>query len=595
VTHNDIIYDTPLFRSYLVISSATLSSTTPHIVVLDAPAINKQRTLSCTALEHAISVRSLRIEFSAAALDNLHRSETAMQSILAQGDAVYGITTGFGALVHHKVALTIAPIQESTTGQSTQITPNRASEQVVEQVSNQMPDQTSPELCEPQALNLLNHLAVGFGDWMPPDAVRAAMLLRLQTLVHGASGVRTEVVRHYAALLESSIACGCIPAVPQIGSLGASGDLIPLAHIARVLVGIGRVLEVRQTNAGGYTLEEMDSTTAQKRLQCSPVALTARDALGLVNGTSFSTAFAALAVARAERLLHRAEQLTAWLYAVMGCRRQALHPYLHTIKGHLGQQQSAASISAELAALAPDGLEYSHRPLQEVYSIRTAPQILGACRDALHFARTTVEQEIAGVDDNPVVWQGRNGAQALHGGNFQTQHIAFAADTLNAALTQAGNLVERQLGVLLHPEYNNGAPAMLAFASGTTSGLAGAQLTATALVAEMRSHCQHYAIGTLPTNGGNQDIVPLGLQAAREAYYQTERLAGLEAIYALALSQYQFLRRTGKIHSLHTNSFPQSTTPSWMPPVEPVEHDRPLHDDIRRLTRHFLTAHSTDH
>lgn len=587
MTHNGIIYDIPLFRSYLVISSATLSSTAPHIVVLDAPAINKQGTLSCTALEHAISARSLRIELSASAIDNLHRGEAAMQSILAQGDAVYGITTGFGALVHH--AVEHAP--ESTTEQSIPITINRVSKQVPDQTS----EEASPALCEPQALNLLNHLAVGFGDWMPPDAVRAAMLLRLQTLVHGASGVRAEVVRHYAALLESSIACGCIPAVPQIGSLGASGDLIPLAHIARVLAGMGRVLEVRQTHAGGYTLEEVDSTTAQKRLQCSPVALTARDALGLVNGTSFSTAFAALAVARAERLLHRAEQLTAWLYAVLGCRRQALHSYLHTIKGHLGQQQSAASISAELAALAPDSLEHSHRPLQEVYSIRTAPQILGACRDALRFARTTVEQEIAGVDDNPVVWQDRSGAQALHGGNFQTQHIAFAADALNAALTQAGNLVERQLYVLLHPEHNGGAPALLAFASGTTSGLAGAQLTATALVAEMRSHCQHYAIGTLPTNGGNQDIVPLGLQAAREVYYQTERLAALEAIQAIALSQYQFLRRAGKIHSTHTNSFPQSTTPSWMPPVEPVEHDRPLYDDIRRLTHHFLTAHSADH
>jgi len=395
------------------------------------------------------------------------------------------------------------------------------------------------------------------------------MIARAQAVAQGHSGLAPDVFIQYLRVLQR----GIVPAVPTIGSVGASGDLIPLAHIARVLTGEGRVLDDGVARPAAPALNAAGLSVTD---------LSGRDALALVNGTSFMTAYAALALARTQRLLQRAEALTAWIYQALGATTQPLDPRLHQARGHRGQRESAAAIRAALNDLG--GTPEAGRHLQEIYSIRCAPQIVGACRDQVNYVRRMVETELNGVNDNPVFCPASDAgpARALHGGNFQGQQIAFAADALNAALTQTALLAERQLDALLTPSVNGGAPLLLAWTPGATSGLAGAQITATALAAEMRTATQAHGVSSIPTNGGNQDIVSMGTLAARRAYEQTSRLAHILATLGLALAQLHALRAGG-----HADG-PESPPPAWMPPFEPIVDDRPLRAEVEQLATAWM-------
>ena len=327
----------------------------------------------------------------------------------------------------------------------------------------------------------------------------------------------------------------------------------------------------------------MPAADALRLSGLSVQVLEGRDALALANGTSFLTAFAALAVARAERLVARAEMLTGWMYRLLHARPDALDDRLHTRRGHGGQIESARRIRQEAFAggawAVSDG-----RALQEVYSLRCAPQILGACRDNLASARATVETEMNGVSDNPLIfWDEAGGPVALHGGNFQGQQVAFAADMLGAALTQTAILAERQLDAIVTPSpTNENAPLLLAWEPGATSGLAGVQITATALVAEMRSLTHAHATYSQPTNGNNQDVVSMGTLAARRAFALTDHLAAVHAALSLGLSQLTFLREQGRA------SGPVCPLPAWMPHWEPLTDDRPLHDTLQQIADAWL-------
>jgi histidine ammonia-lyase/tyrosine ammonia-lyase len=323
---------------------------------------------------------------------------------------------------------------------------------------------------------------------------------------------------------------------------------------------------------------------ALRRAGLDPVSLDARDALALVNGTSFMTGTAALAVTRGQRLLERAEALTGWAYRLLGCSLEALDPRLHEVRGHDGQVDSAAAIRDEATRHGP--AERADRPMQEVYSLRCAPQVLGAVRDHLSHARALVETELNGTNDNPVI--APEAPAALHGGNFQGQQVAFAADALNEALTQVGVLAERQIDVLLSSDQNGGAPPLLAWDPGPTSGLAGAQLTATALVAELRQDAQMAATSSIPTNDDNQDVVSMGALAARTAYDQTEHLAPILAVLGMALAQLTHLRTEGRADG------PAPPPPDWMPSFEPVVTDRALRPDIERIAAQWAAPPAPD-
>ena len=483
--------------------------------------------LSSEKLERAATAPAVRVRPTTAAEEALRRSRAALDEVRASGATVYGLTTGFG------------PLHEYGSD-----------------------DAGAPD----HGAGLLAHLATGSGDLLTPPLVRGMMGARLQSLAQGHSAVRPSTFEALAALLEADL----VPAVPEVGSLGASGDLTPLAHVARVCTGEGLVL--------GDDAEPTPAGPALDRAGLDPVALDARDALALVNGTSFMTAAAALALARGRRLLGRAEALTGWAYRVLGCSLEALDPRLHEVRGHAGQSESAAAIHEEATRHGPADRE--ERPLQEVYSLRCAPQILGAARDQLAYVRSVVETELNGVTDNPITLP--DAPTALHGGNFQGQQVAFAADALNEALTQVGVLVERQIDVLLSPDENSGAPPLLAWDPGPTSGLAGAQLTATALVAELRQHAQMAGTSSIPTNDDNQDVVSMGALAARTAYEQTERLAPILAVMGLSLAQLTHLQDAGRAEG------PAPPPPPWMPSVEPVVEDRSLRAEIEQIAGRWL-------
>ncbi len=413
--------------------------------------------------------------------------------------------------------------------------------------------------------SLIAHLAAGYGAAAPLEVVRATLYLRLHTLGRGHSGVESGIAHAYAALLRS----GIVPFVPESGSVGASGDLVPLAHIARVLMGEGEAF---------YDGERLSASECLRRADLKPRTLSGREALALVNGTSFLSAYAALAVSRAARLLALSETLTGWLYRLLGCRAAALDDRLHQVRRHAGQIESARHIREE--AERHGEYEDVSRPLQEVYSLRCAPQILGACRQNISYARAVIETEINGVDDNPVFFTDR----VLHGGNFHGQAVGFAADTLNAALTQVAVLAERQIALLCTPSrHNEFAPLLLAYEPGRDSGLAGAQLTATALLAEMRGACQQFATSSIPTNADNQDVVPMATLAAQTAYRQTDRLAAILAVLHMSAAQLDFLRRDGK--ATERVALP----PPDLPPFEPLRADRALHGDIARIAGEFTS------
>ena len=502
----------------------------------------------------ALAVRSRRrVLLDDAAAEQMASSRQGLQQVLDRGESVYGATTGFGP--HVKYA-------------------------------------ADPDT-EAQGSGLIAHLASGTGPYLSPGVVRATVLVRANALSRGHSAVRPDVVR---ALLDM-IHTGVVPAVPSTGSVGASGDLVPLAHIARCLTGEGRFLDL---SAGDDGEVEGDVSSSSRTLPAKqvlhkhglhPVRLDARDALALVNGTALSTALAALAAARARLLLDRTLDTVGWLYAALGAQPQALDPRLHAVRGQQPQAHAAERISRVARALSdrsatpwsPAAAEHAGRPLQEVYSLRCAPQVLGPALALIDFATSTVDAELCGTSDNPVLTQQAGRWEALHGGNFHAAASATASDLLSGALTQAAVLVERQVDVLANPATSH-APLLLARWPGRQAGLAGAQLTASALVAEMRHACQWASTMSIPTNAGNQDVVPMAPLAGRTALAQGLRFARVLSVLALMVRQQQHLVAQGVARGCLVDA------PSWLPDLPGHDLDHETYLEIGAVTAAVLAA-----
>lgn len=416
-----------------------------------------------------------------------------------------------------------------------------------------------------QCDNTLAHLGAGQGPDLPVEVSRAALLVRLWSLSQGVSGVSPHVIDGLAAMFATTFT----PAIPRYGSVGASGDLIPLAYATQALRGRGQAyVDGRRT----------DAADALRLAGLTPLHLDGRDALALVNGTSVTTAATSLAL-DAVRAAHRAlRALTCLLADLLGCDPGFLDTDLLRAYGHAGAVDVAGRMRDLLAGTTPSGT----RALQEPYSIRCSPQLLGAAEDALRYVDGVVAADLGGVSDNPLFFPGDE--KVVHGGNFFGQPAAFAADVLAMVTAQLGNLAERQLDLLVDPARNGGLPPMLATEPGRQHGLQGVQLATTAFVAELRRAAVPASMQSLPTNLHNQDVVPFGTQAALRAYDMADLLRLLCGSLAVGLRQ-----------AVHVGAR-RPTAPgcaalldALAEVVPPVDTDRPLDTDVRAAAD-LLTA-----
>jgi tyrosine ammonia-lyase len=419
--------------------------------------------------------------------------------VIGEGRLTYGITTGFGPLADRLVDPAEAALLQR---------------------------------------NLVYHLATGVGAPLGADQARALMLARLLSIARGASGASPELV----ALMIRCLDLGLAAHVPEKGTVGASGDLTPSAHMALALMGEGAFL--------GPAGEALPAGPVLEAAGLDPYALDRRDGLALVNGTSCMTAVAALTVADAARLLDASVRLSVAHAEVLGGRTEAWHPAFGAVRPHPGQRavhealaeaaEGASRLDRSRAAARrlPPGEAAGRLPAtpQDPYTIRCVPQVLGAVADVLAFHRRIVETELNAATDNPIFLDDE--ASALHGGNFYGQHVAFASDAAATALVKIAILAERQIARLLDERLNGGLPAFLqGDRTGLQSGFMGAQVTASALLAEMRSHAHPASIQSIPTNGNNQDVVSMGTIAARKAAALVPDLARILAIQALSIAQ----------------------------------------------------------
>ncbi|MFI5541749.1 aromatic amino acid ammonia-lyase [Nocardia sp. NPDC051900] len=408
-----------------------------------------------------------------------------------------------------------------------------------------------------QCNNVVGHLSAGQGEDLPPHVVRATVLTRLWSLARGHSGISPGVLPALVAMLGTQFA----PAVPRVGSVGASGDLIPLAYVARAL---------RGENSAYLSGIRMPAGDALRSAGLTPLVLDGRDALALVNGTSLTAAAAGLAVMSVRRSHLVAMMLTALLADVLGSDPGFLADELLDAFGHSQARAAAGRMRQFLDGTAPTGT----RPLQEPYSIRCTPQLLGAVGTSIEHVEHVVVDDLNGISDNPMFFPEKGAV--VHGGNFFGQPVAFAADLLSVSTVQVGNLAERQLDLLVDPHRNGGLNPMLATKPGEQHGVQGVQLAATAIVAAMRRAAVPASMQSLPTNLHNQDVVPFGTQAALNALDLAGSLRLLHGSLAVALRQAAHIggRRP-------TSPACAAILDRLIDLVPAIDPDRPLDADVR--------------
>jgi histidine ammonia-lyase len=382
-------------------------------------------------------------------------------------------------------------------------------------VSQAIPDELTEEL----QVRLLRSHACGVGEPYPPEVVRAAMVLRANTLAKGYSGARPEV----AALLVDCVARGVLPHVPGRGSVGASGDLAPLAHLALPLIGEG------EASVDG---ERLPGAEALARVGLEPIRLRAKEGLSLVNGTQFMASMAALGLVRAERLARVADVACAIsLEALQGSRTSFL-PQIQALRPFPGQAASAANV---LELLEGSAINEAHRwcdKVQDAYSLRCAPQVHGASRDLLAYVRATVEVELNAATDNPLVLV--EDELLVSNGNFHGQPLGFALDALAMAVAELANIAERRIERLVNPSLSGGLPAFLTPDGGLNSGFMIPQYVAASLVSENKVLCHPASVDSIPTSAGQEDHVSMGNASGLKALTVLDNVERAVAIELLA-------------------------------------------------------------
>jgi histidine ammonia-lyase len=382
--------------------------------------------------------------------------------------------------------------------------------------------------------NLIMSHACGVGEPFPAEVVRAMALLRANALAVGYSGIRPATVVSLIALLNS----GVVPVVPEKGSLGSSGDLAPLSHLALVLCGMGEAF---------YRGRRMPGAEALAAAGLTPVALSAKEGLALINGTQAMTAVGSLAAYDARKLARLADLACAITSQGLRGITDAYDPRIHALRGQPGQETSAANL-LELLAGSRFTTRQGEERVQDAYALRCAPQVHGASRDAIDYVCTVVEREINAVTDNPIIFpaespMGRgNVDDIISGGNFHGEPVALGMDFLGIAVSELANISERRVERLVNPALSNGLPAFLTRSGGLNSGFMITQYAAASLVSENKVLAHPASVDSIPSSANQEDHVSMGTIAARKARSIIDNARNVLAIELLAGCQAVDLR-----------------------------------------------------
>jgi histidine ammonia-lyase len=470
----------------------------------------------------------VQVSLQPAARRALLQSRGRVEQAIQSNQTIYGINTGFGKLANVRVP---------------------------------------PHQLDQLQTNLIRSHASGLGNPLPVPVVRAVMLLRANVLLRPTSGVRPELAEALIAMLNA----GVLPLVPEQGSVGASGDLAPLSHIGLALMGEGQVL----TSSGALG----PAAAALSAAGLEPYRFAPKEGIAFINGTQAQTALLALMVHDAMVLWRTAVAAAAMSLEALRGTPTPLDPRIHEARPHLGQIRTAALMRA---LLEHSEIRESHREndprVQDAYSLRCAPQVLGAVADALRFAEETVKIELNASTDNPLVFE--NG-DVISGGNFHGQPVAQALDILALTLTTLQAIAERRVERLVNPDLSQGLPAFLTEDPGLCSGLMMVQIAAASLVAESRSLAMPASIGSIPTDANQEDFVPMGMAAAFKAgriLTNAQRVVAAELLCgAQGLEFLKPLAPGRGVAALYQRIRQLS------PPVLPLKADRPPAPDLERL------------
>jgi histidine ammonia-lyase len=473
----------------------------------------------------AVAVEAVPVALSDAARGKI-RAARAVVERAAHGtrEHTYGVNTGFGRFVSHSIP---------------------------------------EELVEELQLRLLRSHACGVGDPYPDEIVRAAMLLRANALAKGTSGARVETVE----LLVECLNRGLLPHVPSRGSVGASGDLAPLAHLALPLIGEGDAW---------VEGERMPGRDALQKVGLAPIRPQAKEGLSLVNGTQFMAAFGALGLVRARRLARAADLACALSLEALQGSAASFMPEIQALRPLRGQADCAANV---LRALEGSAINEAHRwcdKVQDAYSLRCAPQVHGASRDLLDYVDYTVSVELNAATDNPLVLVEQD--LLVSNGNFHGQPLAFALDALAMAVSELASISERRLERLVNPNLSDGLPAFLTTDGGLNSGFMIPQYVAASLVSENKSLCHPASVDSIPTSAGQEDHVSMGNASGLKAWQvlaNAERALAIELLAGAQAVEFLAPLEPGA-GAEATRAFVRTLSP-------PLEDDRPLSREIEAV------------
>ena len=463
------------------------------------------------------------IELTENAIAAVNKARDYVEEKLSKGEIIYGLTTGFG-----KFSDTFIPLEDTAALQR----------------------------------NLIISHSCGMGDPYPTEVVRGAMLLRINALARGNSGVRLSTLMTMVNMLNKNVH----PVIPQKGSLGASGDLAPLSHIILVMLGEGEA---------EYEGVRMSGKEAMEKAGIPTIELSAKEGLALINGTQIMTSMAALLCYDARNLAKTADIAVCMTGEALNAITKAYDPKVHEVRGHQGQMDAAANMLKILSDSQNAG-KIQPGKVQDAYSLRCAPQVHGASRDAIEYVYAAVTREINAVTDNPLVFSDDD--DVISAGNFHGQPMALAMDFLAIAMAEYANISERRTERLVNPQLSAGLPAFLTADGGLNSGFMIVQYSAASMVSESKVYCHPASVDSIPSSANQEDHVSMGTTAARKARMVLDNSQKVLAIELFCATQGIYFRGEDKLGTAGKALYEHVRKS-----VAPVKEDRVMYTEMAKF------------